>query len=205
MKHRLSKKLSTLFMTALLSAVSLVPAFAAMEGFVEVGQSDHNAESLITVDYLGEDYIIFSAYVPTVLPIAMDSNGEIFTPSNAAIVNGVTTKGIKVTDVTAKAAQNWSLYAWNAGYFGENYRNSNYLSLSFQEDRMNNSSKFNITSDKWNIPKDSYISLDMEAKIPPMDVAPGTVKQSNIATVEFTFDWSGDDDTTGEKWIGTLE
>ena len=41
MKHRLSKKLSTLFMTALLSAVSLVPAFAAMEGFVEVGQTDH--------------------------------------------------------------------------------------------------------------------------------------------------------------------
>ena len=205
MKHKLSKRLSTLFMTAIISAVSIVPTFASMDGFVEVGQTDHNAESLITVDYLGEDYKIFSAYVPVILPIAMNSKGEIFTPSNAVIVNGVESKGIKVTDITAKAASDWSLYAWNAGSFGENYRNSNYLSLSFQEDRMNNSAKFSMTPDKWKIPKDSYISLDMEAEIPPKDIAPGTISQSNIATVEFTFDWSGDDDTTGEKWIGTLE
>lgn len=45
----------------------------------------------------------------------------------------------------------------------------------------------------------------MEANVTPVTVAPGTDDKSNAVELSFTLAWSGDNETEGEKWIGTLD
>ena len=199
MKH----KLSALFLAAMISAVSILPAFAAKEGFTEVTQAGNKGESLVTLTVEGEDYEVFSAYVPSVLPIVVDTDGTVHCPSNAVIVNGVETRGIKVTNVTATSKGRWSIVAPNYSFRPETNR---YIGFKLAGDSSQSGGfKFNKDNENWMIPKGSYIPLNMEANVTPGSVAPGTDDKSNAVELSFTLAWSGDNETTGEKWTGTLE
>lgn len=134
---------------------------------------------------------VFSAYVPAELPIKMDLEGDIITPSNAMIVNGVETKGIAVTNINVTLDSEWEAAGWEDDFSEENRKK---VALQFRGDSLQADGSFEITGANWRIPKDSYIDLNMGAKLP---IQTQTGSMGNIATVEFTLDWSGDDDTTG--------
>lgn len=199
MKH----KLSAFFLATIISAVSILPAFAAREGFTEVTQPGSKGESLVTLTVTGDDYEVFSAYVPSVLPIVVDTDGTVRCPSNAVIINGVETRGIKVTNVTAKAKDRWGIVAPNYSFRPETNR---YIGFKLAGDSSQSGGfNFNANNENWKIPKGSYINLDMEANVTPVTVAPGTDDKSNAVELSFTLAWSGDNETEGEKWTGTLD
>ena len=60
--------------------------------------------------------MIFSAYVPSKLPMKLTEDGTVLTPSKAAIVNGVATKGIAVKDIEAHLDYGWDAEDWNVDY-----------------------------------------------------------------------------------------
>ena len=120
---------------------------------------------------------------------------KVFTPSNAAIVNEVATKGIAVTNIQANLDNNWQAENWNTD-FSALPENSKYVGLKLRGDTLSNDGSFSLTSNNWRIPKNSYIDLSMDAKLPPQSVN----QKSDAAVLSFTLDWSDDDTSTGPKW-----
>lgn len=145
----------------------------------------------------GEDPepMIFSAYVPSVLPMKLTEDGTVLTPSKAAIINGVATKGIAVKDIEAHLD-----YDWDADYSSMPVNTKN-VGLKLREDTLSKNGDFSVNAEDWKIPKDSYIDLNMKAKLPPQKIETVT-QNSDVAKLSFTLDWSGDDTTTGPKWEG---
>ena len=142
-----------------------------------------------------EDPVLFSAYVPATLPIKVDKDGNVHTPSSAAIVNGVSTKGIAVTNIQASLDNDWQAENWNTD-FSTLPENSKHVGLKLRGDTLSDDGSFALTTNDWKIPKNSYIDLNMDAKLPPQS----TNQKSDAAVLSFTLDWSGDDTSTGPKW-----
>lgn len=203
MKYKLHKKLIALQMVAITSLVSITQAFA-MTGFDEVTKAGNTGQAVVTIEVVadsgGEDPVLFSAYVPATLPIKVDKDGNVHTPSNAAIINGVATKGIAVTNIQASLDNGWQAKNWNTD-FSTLPENSKYVGLKLRQDTLSNDGSFSLTTNDWKIPKGSYIDLNMDAKLPPQSVN----QKSDAAVLSFTLDWSGDNTTTGPKWNDTSE
>ena len=144
--------------------------------------------------------MIFSAYVPSKLPMKLTEDGTVLTPSKAAIVNGVATKGIAVKDIEAHLDYGWDAEDWNADYSSMSVNTKN-VGLKLRGDTLSKNGDFSVNAEDWKIPKDSYIDLNMEAKLPPQKIETVT-ENSDVARLSFTLDWSGDDATTGPKWEG---
>ena len=111
MKHKLHKKLVALQMIAVTSLLSITQVFA-MTGFDEVTKAGNTGQSVVNIEVVTdseEDPVLFSAYVPSTLPIKVDKDGNVHTPSNAAIINGVSTKGIAVTNIQASLDNGWQI------------------------------------------------------------------------------------------------
>lgn len=202
MKYKLHKKLIALQMVAITSLVSLTQVFA-MTGFDEVTKAGNTGQSVVNIEVVAdgsgeEDPTLFSAYVPSTLPIKVDKDGNVHTPSNAAIINGVSTKGIAVTNIEASLDNGWQAKSWNTD-FSTLPENSKYVGLQLRGDTFSNDGSFSLNANDWKIPKNSYIDLNMQAKLPPQSVN----QKSDAAVLSFTLDWSGDDTTTGPKWNDT--
>ncbi len=144
--------------------------------------------------------MIFSAYVPSKLPMKLTEDGTVLTPSNAAIINGVATKGIAVKDIKAHLDYDWAPEDWDADYANMEVNTKN-VGLKLRGDTLSKDGDFSVNAEDWKIPKDSYIDLNMEAKLPPQKIET-TTQNSDVAVLSFTLDWSGDDATTGPKWEG---
>ena len=146
------------------------------------------------------DPVIFSAYVPSKLPMKLTEDGTVLTPNNAAIINGVATKGIVVKDIEAHLDYDWIPEDWDADY-PDMPVNTKKVGLKLRGDTLSKDGDFSVNAEDWKIPKDSYIDLNMEAKLPPQEIETPT-QNSDVAILSFTLDWSGDDTTTGPKWNG---
>lgn len=197
MKYKLNKKLVALQMVVVTTLVSISQAFA-MPGFDEITQAGNTGQSIVTIEVVAddkEDPVLFSAYVPATLPIKVDKDGNVHTPSSAAIVNGVSTKGIAVTNIQASLDNDWQAENWNTD-FSTLPENSKHVGLKLRGDTLSADGSFALTTNDWKIPKDSYIDLNMDAKLPPQS----TNQKSDAAVLSFTLDWSGDDTSTGPKW-----
>ncbi len=203
MKYRLHKKLIALQIIAITSLLSITQAFA-MTGFDEVTKAGNTGQAVVTIEVVAdsgeEDPVLFSAYVPSTLPIKVDKDGNVHTPSNAAIINGVATKGIAVTNIQASLDNGWQAKNWNTD-FSTLPENSKYVGLKLRQDTLSNDGSFSLTANDWKIPKGSYLDLNMDAKLPPQSVN----QKSDAAVLSFTLDWSGDNTTTGPKWNDTSE
>lgn len=149
---------------------------------------------------LDPDPVIFSAYVPSKLPMKLTEDGTVLTPNNAAIINGVATKGIVVKDIEAHLDYDWALEDWDADY-PDMPVNTKKVGLKLRGDTLSKDGDFSINEEDWKIPKDSYIDLNIEAKLPPQEIETPT-QNSDVAVLSFTLDWSGDDTTTGPKQGG---
>lgn len=184
--------------------VGAVPAFA-MDGYDGVTEAGNvgNSEVTLSVENLGGSEIpdpnppldpaIFSAYVPSELPIKMDLQGNVVTPNNAMIINGVTTKGICVTDIAVDLESGWSAADW-ADDFTAKEADTKEIGLKLRGDTLQAGGGFSLDGEDWKIPKGSYVDLNMDAKIPKQTEAGN---RGTVATIGFTLDWSGDDVTEG--------
>lgn len=184
-------------MIAVTSLLSITQVFA-MTGFDEVTKAGNTGQSVVNIEVVTdseEDPVLFSAYVPSTLPIKVDKDGNVHTPSNAAIINGVSTKGIAVTNIQASLDNGWQAKSWNTD-FSTLPENSKYVGLQLRGDTLSNDGSFSLNANDWKIPKNSYIDLNMQAKLPPQSVN----QKSDAAVLSFTLDWSGDNTTTGPKW-----
>lgn len=200
MKHKLHKKLVALHMIAVTSLLSITQVFA-MTGFDEVTKAGNTGQSVVNIEVVTdseENPVLFSAYVPSTLPIKVDKDGNVHTPSNAAIINGVATKGIAVTNIQASLDNGWQAKSWNTD-FSTLSENSKYVGLQLRGDTLASDGSFSLNANDWKIPKNSYIDLNMQAKLPPQSVN----QKSDAAVLSFTLDWSGDNTTTGPKWNDT--
>lgn len=143
----------------------------------------------------GDSPILFSAYVPVELPISVDESGAIQTCEDAMIVNGVETKGIKVSNIKTRLDIGWRAADWNDD-FKSKALDTQELALKLRNDTLHTDGSFDINEKDWYIPKNSYIELGMEAQLPSQSI---NIDRENIAEVEFTLDWSGDNLTTGPE------
>jgi len=197
MKYKLSKKLITLQMVVVASLLSISQVFA-MTGFDEITKAGNTGQSIVNIEVVAdgeEDPVLFSAYVPATLPVKVDKDGNVHTPSNAAIINGVATRGIAVTSIQASLDNGWQAENWDTD-FSALPENSKHVGLKLRGDTLSDDGNFSLTNNNWKIPKNSYIDLNMDAKLPPQSVN----QKSDAAVLSFTLDWSGDNTSTGPKW-----
>ena len=140
------------------------------------------------------DTVIFSATVPKVLPVSVNKDtGVITVADNLQIVNNVTTKGIKVTEIEVEPAENWTITDY-AEDFTSISENTSTFGMSLRGDNVNTNGSVTLTDEYWSIAKDTSIDIDMKVKLPP--ITESADNSADIATVGFTLDWSGDDTST---------
>lgn len=169
-------------------------AFASSTEITTAGGVANSAVNLSIEDTGGGvEGEVFSAYVPAELPIKMDLEGNVVTPSSAKIINGVETKGIKVAAIDVEMLNNWVPASYDDD-FSLKEINSKEVGISLRGDKLQQDGSFSLTEDNWMIPKNSFTNLEMNVKIPKQSEAGD---KGDVSNIQFTMDWSGDDDSVG--------
>lgn len=218
MRYFSKERLLSLLLTGAL-IVGSSPSVLALDGYNEVTTAGGTGDSIVTltVENTGGsgggdtpvdpdvppvdppvDPTIFSAYVPAELPIKMDLDGNIVVPDNVMIINAVETKGIKVSEINVALESGWSAANWDDDFTAKE-ENSKELGLKLRLDYLSSDGSFSLNVDDWKIPKNSFIDLNMGAKLPKQTEAGNKGK---VATISFTLDWSGDDVSVGPEIPG---
>ena len=198
-----SQKLVTSILSLSILASTAVPAFAAEPNEVTdpLPNQGYSSVTLEVKDNSGggntdnpnkppvDPTDIIIATVPVELPIIMDLDGNVTVPTDAKIINHVTDKGIKVTEINATLESDWSAANYTDDFTAK-ADDTKELGLSFRNDAMDNTGTFCLTENNWNIAADGSLPLNMAAKLPKQTEAAKT----KIATIGFTIDWSGTTD-----------
>ena len=127
---------------------------------------------------------VLSAFVPTELPIKMNTSGDITVPTNAAIVNGMENHNIQVSDIKVNMEEGWK----GVPYSDDVYLQTNdtqVMALQFRGDPMQEDGSFDLTPEKWQIGANQSLALEMQAKIPKQTK---TGDKGKIAAVEYTLE-----------------
>lgn len=177
---------ATLATTLLLTTVQV---YAANEKEV-TGDSEVTGESKVTLEVKdnsggGTDPDIIIVTVPTELPIVMDLEGTVTVPTTANIINHVESKAIKVTNLEVVLKNGW-VAANYTDDFTAKAQDTKEINIAFRGDKLISSGEFSLSSGNWEIGADSTLPLNMEAKLPKQSAS----SKSDIATVNFTFDWA---------------
>ena len=191
--------ISTVMLSALVLSKFTGSAYAETTNVTEAG-GQAEAKVTLTVEGSATDPIqpveptVFSATVPKVLPVSVNKNtGAITVADNLKIVNNVTTKGIKVTEIKVQPAANWTISEYNND-FTTVAENTPTFGMALRGDEVSTDGSVNLTEEYWSIAKDTSINLNMEMKFPP--ITESIENSDGLATVGFTLDWSGDDTST---------
>ncbi|MBM6977279.1 leucine-rich repeat domain-containing protein [Intestinimonas butyriciproducens] len=139
-----------------------------------------------------EDPTIFSAYVPTVLPILMDLDGNVLAPTNAKVINGVEDRAIQVEGMEATATGSMELVSMEEA--AEAAPDEKVFGFSLAGEDMTG----DMASLPIRIEAAGELDLDMQAEIPAQSEVRA---ESEIATVLFTLDWA---DGSGEDVSSSL-
>lgn len=188
------KKGTAAILAGVLSVSSVVPAFAAAPSDVE--NYDHvttagnvgNAAVTLTVED-SEQPVIFSAYVPAELPIAIDANGDVTVPENAKIINGVETLPIEVEAIDVTMEDGWTLASMSDDLASE-AKDTKKVAMEVLGQDLSDAASFSPAK----IEADSDIALNMKANLPDQSAA----SKTKIATIGFTVDWWEDESTIPE-------
>ena len=184
------KKSTAAILAGVLSVSSVVPAFAAAPSDVE--NYDHittagnvgNAAVMLTVEDR-EEPVIFSAYVPAELPIAIDANGDVTVPQNAKIINGVENLPIEVEAIDVTMEDDWTLASMDTDMSLE-AKDTKKIAMELNGKDMANTDK----ALPWKIEANSDLQLNMKANLPDQSAS----SQTKIATIGFTVNWWEDED-----------
>ena len=181
-------------LAGVLSVSSIVPAFAYDLG--DTANYDHittagnvgNAAVMLTVEDR-EEPVIFSAYVPAELPIAIDVNGDVTVPQNAKIINGVENLPIAVEDIDVTMENGWTLASMSDDLTSET-KDTKKVAMEVLGQDLSDADSFSPAK----IEAGSEIALNMQAKLPEQSAS----SKTKIATIGFTVDWWEDESTIPE-------
>lgn len=180
-----TRRITSLFLALALSLGCIGTAFADETNTVSSPGGSAEAAVMLTVT---EDPMtnVFSATIPAVIPVAVDTKGDVFTPSNVQIINNNVYRGIKASDIHVTPSNGWVLADYNTGIFTtQNGRN---FSVSLRGDTADPSTgDFVLTQDNWNVGAGATLPIPMGMKVDPQSSVGNT---SSIATISFTLDWS---------------
>ena len=188
------KKGAAAILAGVLSVSSVVPAFAAVPGDTE--NYDHittagnvgNAAVTLTVEDR-EQPVIFSAYVPAELPIAIDANGDVTVPQNAKIINGVETLPIEVEAIDVTMDNGWELTSMDTDMSLE-AKDTKKIAMEVLGQDLSDADSFSPAK----IEANGELPLGMQAKLPDQSAS----SQTKIATIGFTVNWWENQDSTPE-------
>ena len=186
------KKGTAAILAGVLSVSSVVPAFAAVPGDTE--NYDHittagnvgNAAVTLTVEDR-EQPVIFSAYVPAELPIAIDVNGDVVVPQSAKIINGVENLPIEVEAIDVTMDNGWELTSMDTDMSLE-AKDTKKVAMEVLGQDLADADSFSPAK----IEANGELALDMQAKLPNQSAS----SQTKIATIGFTVNWWEDQDST---------
>ena len=185
------KKGAAAILAGVLSVSSVVPAFAAAPSDVE--NYDHvttagnkgNAAVMLTVEDR-EEPVIFSAYVPAELPIAIDVNGDVVVPENAKIINGVENLPIGVEAIDVTMGDGWTLASMSDDLASE-AKDTKKVAMEVLGQDLSDADSFSPAK----IEANGDIALNMKANLPDQSAS----SQTKIATIGFTVNWWEDEST----------
>ena len=188
------KKGTAAILAGVLSVSSVVPAFAAAPSDVE--NYDHvttagnkgDAAVMLTVEDR-EEPVIFSAYVPAELPIAIDANGDVVVPEDAKIINGVENLPIAVEAIDVTMEDGWTLASMSDDLAAE-AKDTKKVAMEVLGQDLSDAASFSPAK----IEADSDIALNMKASLPDQSAS----SQTKIATIGFTVNWWDDESTIPE-------
>lgn len=188
------KKGTAAILAGVLSVSSVVPAFAAAPSDTE--NYDHvttagnkgNAAVTLTVEDR-EQPVIFSAYVPAELPIAIDANGDVTVPENAKIINGVENLPIAVEAIDVTMEDGWTLASMSDDLASE-AKDTKKVAMEVLGQDLSDADTFSPAK----IEAGSEIALNMQAKLPEQSAS----SKTKIATIGFTVNWWEDESTIPE-------
>lgn len=112
--------LASMLCATVTSAFAVDVSASGTVGISTAGSSGQSEVTLIAVDSHDTDWVTgdtFSVIIPAIIPLSMDAEGEIKTPTNAAIKNMNIEKGIEVTGVTVTGQNGWSAADYSSGDF----------------------------------------------------------------------------------------
>lgn len=186
------KKGAAAILAGVLSVSSVVPAFAATPADTE--NYDHvttagnkgNAAVTLTVEDR-EQPVIFSAYVPAELPIAIDANGDVTVPQNAKIINGVETLPIEVEAIDVTMDNGWELTSMDTDMSLE-AKDTKKIAMEVLGQDLSDADSFSPAK----IEANGELPLGMQAKLPDQSAS----SQTKLATIGFTVNWWEDQDST---------
>lgn len=197
------KKILSLAMAAAMAASLTIPAFAVVN-------TSLTTTSTIKVDTQGQgttpvileaDATTLDVVVPTSLPVAMDALGQVYTASDAKIINN-SFGAVKVSDMTLAGANTWATMEWNKGIltakvgdkkFGMEV-NSHYTNAT--ADTIETTPGTNFDGSKFTVmagataatatPGANEAGITYDAEIPAQSAA---ITAETIANVVFTVVW----------------
>ena len=188
------KKGTAAILAGVLSVSSVVPAFAAAPSDAE--NYDHvttagnkgNAAVMLTVEDR-EEPVIFSAYVPAELPIAIDANGDVVVPEDAKIINGVETLPIEVEAIDVTMEDGWTLASMSDDLASE-AKDTKKVAMEVLGQDLSDTDSFSPAK----IEANGDIALNMKANLPDQSAS----SKTKIATIGFTVNWWEDAPTKPE-------
>lgn len=165
-----------------MTTTAVTPAFASEVKVTEAGGTGNSKITFEVVNSGGpEEPTIFSVYVPAVLPIKMDLEGNITVPTNTVIPNGVENKAIQVEAATVTTNGDWQHADMTTAASGS--PDSHLLGLEL------NNQDLKSAAFPWKIEAAGSLGLNMQTEIPQQSAISA---DEQIATVAFTLDWADD-------------
>lgn len=173
------KKKAASVVLAIVMLVGTVPAYAA-----DVTTAGGKAESQVTLNVGGTTPQIFSATIPSEIPISINKDGVVTVASNLKISNA-SSAAIEVTAIEVAGKGGWDIKDYTYDMDSE-ASGTKYLALQFRGDSTDQSGAIGLSAGNWEIAKDSDLMLNAEAKLPSQTES----SDNDIATVTWTLDWA---------------
>lgn len=139
----------------------------------------------------------FSVTVPATIPISMDLDGNIKVPDTLEIVNG-NDSAIKCIDIELMLDAEWTAVNFDDLDVNTAQIDSRDFSIAFRGDKLQSDGLIGVTEKNWNFGANSSLPLNTKVRIPKQS----TEYEADLATVNFTFDWS-DKTASSDETIGS--
>lgn len=139
----------------------------------------------------------FSVTVPATIPISMDLDGNIKVPDTLEIVNG-NDSAIKCIDIELMLDSEWTAANFDDLDVNAAPVDSKDFSIAFRGDKLQSDGLVGVTEKNWNFGANSSLPLNTKVRIPRQT----TECEVDLATVNFTFDWS-DKTASSNETIGS--
>lgn len=135
----------------------------------------------------------FSVTVPATIPISMDLDGNIKVPDTLEIVNG-NDSAIKCIDIELMLDAEWTAANFDDLDINTAPVDSKDFSIAFRGDKLQSDGLIGVTEKNWNFGANSSLPLNTKVRLPKQS----TEYEADLATVNFTFDWSDKTESSAE-------